>query len=302
MDALAIEGNDKPLPQLFVNDGPIAPHGVTRLKPSSPDEPVEDLLARLHRDGYLFLKQLMPRADVLKTREEYFKFLSPSGVLKPGSAYIDGIYDSSKDTSAFPGIGAGATGGNSRPGAKQAQLFVDLAIQAHREEWYAETFCRNPILKAFVARLTGWGDKTLLFRRSLLRNNIPCTQAIGVHYDQIFLRWGDLSNLTAWCPMGDISIDGGGLIYLEGSQELGEQFEKDFFERARDAGFSEMETKNAFNRNMLSNGLLSNDPAEFGRKYGKRWMASEYEAGDVVLHLPYMVSLDNEQAALREQN
>ncbi|CAL5872035.1 uncharacterized protein PFLUO_LOCUS6292 [Penicillium psychrofluorescens] len=296
MDVLAINGKDNTLPQLFVNDGPLAPASVTRLKPSSPDEPVEDLLARLHRDGYLFVKQLLPRADVLKAREEYFKFLSPSGVLNPDSAPVEGIYDSSKDTSAFPGIGAGSTGQNSRPGAEQAQLFVDLAIQAHREEWYTEAFCQNPVLTAFIARLTGWGDNTLLFRRSLLRNNIPGTHAIGVHYDQIFLRWGDLSNLTAWCPMGDISIDGGGLIYLEGSQELGEQFEKDFLERARKEGFSEIETKNAFNRNMLSNGLLSNNPAEFGRKYGKRWMASDYEAGDVVLHLPYIVSLDKQRS------
>jgi phytanoyl-CoA hydroxylase len=302
MDALAIDGNDSPLPQLFANDGPLAPESVIRLKPSSPDEPIEDLLARLHRDGYLFVKQLLPRASVLKAREEYFKFLSPTGVLDPGSAPVDGIYDSSKDTSAFPGIGAGSTGQNSRPGAEQAQIFVDLAIQAHRKEWYTETFCRNPVLIAFIARLTGWGDKTLLFRRSLLRNNIPGTQAIGVHYDQIFLRWGDLSNLTAWWPKGDISIDGGGLIYLEGSQKLGEQFEMDFLERARKEGFSETETNNAFNRNMLSNGLLSNDPAEFGRKYGKRWMASDYEAGDVVLHLPYMVSLGIRAASLSEHH
>ena len=302
MAALAIDGNDGPLPQLFANDGPLAPGSVTRLKPSSPDEPIEDLLARLHRDGYLFVKQLLPRADVLKAREEYFELLSPSGVLNPGSAPVDGIYDSSKDTSAFPGIGAGSTGQNSRPDAEQAQLFVNLAIDAHREEWYTETFCRNPVLTEFIARLTGWGDKTLLFRRSLLRNNIPGTQAIGVHYDQIFLRWGDLSNLTAWCPMGDISIDGGGLIYLEGSQELGEQLEKVFLERARKEGFSETETKNAFNRNMLSNGLLSNNPAEFGQKYGKRWMASDYEAGDVVLHLPYMVSLGSRAANWSEQH
>lgn len=293
MSALPIEGKDKALPQLFVNDGPLAPERVARLKPSSPDEPVEDLRARLHSDGYLFLKQLMPRADVLKAREEYFKFLSPSGVLKPGSAPVNGIYDSSKDTSAFPGIGAGSTGENSRPSAEQAQLFVDLAIQAHREDWYAETFCRNTVLSAFIARLTGWGDKTLLLRRSLLRNNIPRTKAIGVHYDQIFLRWGDLSNLTAWCPMGDISIDGGGLIYLESSQELAEQFENGFSERAKESRFSETESKNAFNSNMLSNGLLSNDPAKFGQRHGKRWLASDYEAGDVVLHLPYMVSLDS---------
>ncbi|KAJ2965229.1 hypothetical protein NQ176_g10713 [Zarea fungicola] len=49
---------------------------------------------------------------------------------------------------------------------------------------------------------------------------------------------------------------------------------------------------------MLSNGLLSNNPAEFAETYGKRWMVTEYEAGDVVLHLPYMIhaSTINESA------
>ena len=279
------------LPQLYVNDGPLVPDGVTRLQPSSPTEPIDVLYKKLHRDGYLFLKHLLPRDDVLQARHDYFDFLSPSGVLKPGTQPVDGIFDDAKDISAFPGIGAGSTGENARPGGDNAQLFVDLAVQAHREPWYTETFCQHPVLAEFVARLTGWGDKSLLFRRSLLRNNIPRTQAIGVHYDQIFLRWGDVTNLTAWCPLGDVSIDGGGLIYLEGSQELGEKLEQDFLHDARNCNFSETEKNNAFNSNMLANGLLSNDPAEFGRAHGKRWMVTEYEAGDVVLHLPYMVAI-----------
>ena len=99
-------------------------------------------------------------------------------------------------------------------------MFVDLALQAHTEHWYAEDFCEHPVLSGFIAKLTGWGDNTLMFRRSLLRNNIPGAHAIGVHYDQIFLRHGDVSNLTAWCPMGDIRVNGGGLIYLEDSKFL----------------------------------------------------------------------------------
>jgi phytanoyl-CoA hydroxylase len=97
-------------------------------------------------------------------------------------------------------------------------VFVDLALQAHTEDWYAEDFCKHPALSSFIAKLTGWGDNTMMFRRSLLRNNIPGAHAIGVHYDQIFLRHGDISNITAWCPMGDIKLTGGGLIYLEDSE------------------------------------------------------------------------------------
>jgi phytanoyl-CoA hydroxylase len=202
----------------FVTDGLLPQEQVGRLRPSDPNLPIEELRERLEKDNYLFLKGLLPQQDVLKAREEYFKFLSPSGVLKPGTEPVEGIFDLGKDIAGFPGIGAGETGGNGRPGGDQAAVFVDLALQAHTEDWYAEDFCKHPALSSFIAKLTGWGDNTMMFRRSLLRNNIPGAHAIGVHYDQIFLRHGDISNITAWCPMGDIKLTGGGLIYLEDSE------------------------------------------------------------------------------------
>jgi len=202
----------------FVTDGLLPPEQVGRLRASYPRLPIEELRERLEKDNYLFLKGLLPREDVLKAREEYFKFLSPSGILKPGTKPVEGIFDLSKDIAGFPGIGAGETGGNGKPGGDKAAVFVDLALQAHMEDFYADDFCKHPALSSFIAKLMGWGDNTLMFRRSLLRNNIPGAHAIGVHYDQIFLRHGDVSNITAWCPMGDIKLTGGGLIYLENSK------------------------------------------------------------------------------------
>jgi phytanoyl-CoA hydroxylase len=204
--------------RLFVNDGLLRPDQVGRLKHSSSNLPLEELRRRYNEDGYVFLKGLLPRDDVLKAREEYFKMLGPSGVLKPGTQPVDGIFDSEKDAADFPGIGAGAAGNNGRPGAATADKFVDLALKAHYADWYKENFCKHPVLKNFVACLTGWGDSTFPVRRSLLRNNTPGNKAIGVHYDQIFLRHGEPTSVTAWVPLGDISLTGGGLIYLENGE------------------------------------------------------------------------------------
>ena len=165
--------------KLFVNDGILAPAEVCHLRPSEPNLPLEELRKRYADDGYLFLKGLIPRADVLKARSSYFELLSPSGFLRPGTAAVDGIYDSEKDTTMFPGIGSGAAGGNGHPG-KHAAQFVDLALRAHGEPWYAEVFCKHPSLQDFMAKFTGWGENTHSFRRTLLRNNIPGTKAIGV--------------------------------------------------------------------------------------------------------------------------
>lgn len=50
------------------------------------------------------------------------------------------------------------------------------------------------------------------------------------------------------------------------------------------------EAKYAFNQNMMSSGLLADGPKEFGKEHGRRWLITEYEAGDVVLHSSYAVS------------
>lgn len=195
--------------QLFVNDGPLKPSEVARLKPSDPTLPLEELRKRYKEHGYLFLKGLLPREDVLKAREDYFKFLSPSGVLKPGTEPVEGIFDSEKDVSQFPGIGVGRV-----DDAKPTE-FISLALEAHGQDWYAKEFCKHPVLLDFMERFTGWSTHTRPLERTLLRNNIPDTKAIGVHYDQIFLRYGEPTSVTVWVPIGDIRINGGGLMYLE---------------------------------------------------------------------------------------
>lgn len=200
---------------LAVCDGPLTSENAAFLRPSSPSLPLEELRKRYEEDGYLFLKQVLPRDDVLKAREEYFSSLQSTGVLKPGTKPVDGIFDPAKNHEDYPGIGAGATGGNGRPGGDKSVQFVDLALDAHYQDWYAEKFCKHPALYEFVARFSGWGEDTLNLRRTLLRNNTPGSKPIGVHYDQIFLRHGAPTSITAWVPVGDIKLNGGGLIYLE---------------------------------------------------------------------------------------
>ncbi|UNI22211.1 Phytanoyl-CoA dioxygenase [Purpureocillium takamizusanense] len=286
---------------LRVNDGPLSPSSVSPLRASRPSEPLSALRQRYASDGYLFLKGLLPRDDVLAARAAYFTSLAPTGVLKPGTRPVDGIFDAEGARAAdFPGIGAGSVK-NARPGGSSSErsvAFTDAALRAHTEPWYAGGgggdaqeggFARHPALYDFVARFSGWGDDTLAVRRSLLRNNTPGNRAIGVHYDQSFMRHGEPTSVTAWVPMGDVRLEGGGLIYLEGGEALGAQIEDDFAAKARAAGMSDEETRNAFNANMMSSGFLCDGPAEFGREHGRRWLVAAYEAGDVVLHSPHMI-------------
>lgn len=52
------------------NQGKIEPERLGWLRPTSKDLPVDELRQRLHEDGYLFVKDLIPREDVLKVRKE----------------------------------------------------------------------------------------------------------------------------------------------------------------------------------------------------------------------------------------
>lgn len=289
---------------LAVNDGPLTSENGGFLRASDPSLPQEELRKRYDEDGYLFLKGLLPRTDVLETRKRYFEMVAPTGVLDEGSAPVEGIFNSKKSPEQYPGIGAGHVGGNERPGGDNAAYFVDLAIEAHYTDWYADKFCNHSDLYNFVAKFTGWNESTLGFKRTLLRNNIPRTKPLGVHYDQIFLRHGEPTSVTAWVPIGDIKLDGGGLIYLEDGKfilylfsvsltaagdAVGTKLEEDFTAKAKQAGMTDDQAKYAFNDNMASTGLLSEYPAEFARQNGRRWLTSSFEAGDVVLHKPHAV-------------
>jgi phytanoyl-CoA hydroxylase len=78
---------------------------------------------------------------------------------------------------------------------------------------------------------------------------------------------------------------------MPSGHDLGREFEEKFTAKAKASGLREEEAKSAFNKNMLSSGLLAEGPAEFGLMHNRHWLVSAYDAGDVVLHSPYMVSV-----------
>ncbi|KAG8167246.1 hypothetical protein KVR01_002935 [Diaporthe batatas] len=92
---------------LHVNDGLFSPSEVALMRVSRTDEPLDVLRERYQADGYVFLKGLIPRGDVLKAREAYFASLAHTGVLRPGTVNVEGIFNSTKAPTDYPGIGAG---------------------------------------------------------------------------------------------------------------------------------------------------------------------------------------------------
>ena len=207
----------------------------------------------------------------------YFKQIAPTGILLPSTSPRDGIFDPANDPLAHQGLGG-----------TPEQQSLELLDIAHATPTYRQ-FLEHPALRSFVRDFMSW-KREILVKRALLRHNCPGSLSTGIHYDQLFLRGGEAEFLTAWVPIGDCAATGGGLMYLEDSCRLGEEIEEEFTRKAKD--LSAEERVNAFNRNMMQGGFISQDAEEFGRVQAggrSRWLVGDYEAGDVVFHKPYMI-------------
>ncbi|OQV11029.1 hypothetical protein CLAIMM_14935 [Cladophialophora immunda] len=261
--------------------GPI--EEVDRLTPCYSDTPLAELQRRYREDGVLWVKGLLDRNLVQKFRGDYLSFVNNgSKILKPGTDPVDGIF-SGEDPIQFLQPGAVRVAlGLSDDGA-----YVQNAMKSHNWETYLQFKHKvGKALEPFVGRLCEFKDSWCL-PRSLLRSAVPQLESTPVHYDQIFLRAGPPTSITAWIPIGDVEVDGGGLIYLDRSHLLGQQYEEEFSKKNQT--LSQEERISAFNRNMEKGGWLDRDPSRFGHKSERRWLVGNYEAGDVVFHTPFTI-------------
>jgi len=149
-----------------------------------------------------------------------------------------------------------------------------------------EGFCTLPRLWNFYQAFLG-GDP-YLHKRKIIRFTHPgsdhCT---GGHYDLIYLRAGTDRLCTSWIPLGDIPVEMGGLLYLEHSDAVGRKLEAEF--SVKNADLPPEERISAYNRNMREAGWISTDLVDMAERFESRWLIADYEAGDMVIHSPYMI-------------
>ncbi|RYP56432.1 hypothetical protein DL769_009917 [Monosporascus sp. CRB-8-3] len=269
--------------ELESNFGPMDPELMGYLQPTSADTPLDVMHERFEKDGYLFVKGLLSKGPVLQCRREYFSHMSPSGLLRAGTDPVEGIYSGADPRKYMPP-------GNLRRlfGLKddpESDRYVELMISAHEAPFYLD-FCESQELRDFVSRFMGWAKPQML-QRTMLRAFVPDSELTPVHFDQMYLRAGPPTSLTAWVPIGNVSLEGGGLMYLEQSTDIGKKTEQDFADNA--ANLTDEERISAFNRNMNDGGFLSRDTVTYGRDKRRKWLIADYEVGDVIFHNPWMV-------------
>lgn len=203
----------------------------------------------------------------------YFKqLIDPARVHAFRQYYFDTLASSGliKDgTAPFDGIAGLAPD----LGLVRRTLFEEIVPSLHYE-----ALCRSPELVRFFEWFLG--GEVHLHKRKIIRHQRPDDQwTTPAHYDLVYLRGGTDRLCSAWIPLGDVPLEQGGLTYLEGSHIWCERFDR------------------AATKKMVADSITFDLPA-LADQHEARWLVANYEAGDVVVHSPYIVhaSLDDTDA------
>ncbi|MDE1995873.1 MAG: phytanoyl-CoA dioxygenase family protein, partial [Rhizobiaceae bacterium] len=183
----------------------MAPNRFGYLNPTDASTDIATLRQQYQQHGYLWLKGFLKRQDVLDFRAWVFSRLMDTGLLQPGSD---------------PMVGVAATGDPDK-------ALADKRLMALVRSVAYEGFCTQPRIAAFMDEFLQ--GISYLHKRKIMRFTRPNTGVVTpAHYDLVYLRGGTSRIVTAWIPIGDIPVDMGGLVYLEGSHRIGADMEKEF--------------------------------------------------------------------------
>jgi Phytanoyl-CoA dioxygenase (PhyH) len=222
----------------------------------------EALHSRITDDGYLLFRGLLDRGSVMTARREILLKFAAVGEI---------------DSINYPVMEA----------IQSDHTFIDQVnliafTESVRSGLAYANVVHDPGLMSFFEGFLGGPVRTFDFR--WLRFMRP-GESTGIHCDGPYITRGTKNVWSAWIPLGDVPLEEGPLMILEGSHKN---------ERLRQS----YGTKDADEHGI---GWLSTDPVGLRRRLGGRWLSTDFRAGDVMVFGPYLVhaSLDNKSPKSR---
>jgi len=106
-------------------------------------------------------------------------------------------------------------------------------------------------------------------------------RASPLHFDHSYMNRGSARVLSAWVPLGDVAVEAGPIVFVEGSPGFADLI-------ARHRGHD-------VDREPGYRGSLDEDAVTIAERYGTRLLTTDFRAGDVVLFGMFTLhgSLDN---------
>ena len=210
-------------------------------------------------DGYVLVRGVLDRDSVVSLRRRYFSTFDRT-YLRPGTDAADGVW-SGRPPADLPAHG---TPGHPAHAFVRSPEFLRL--------------CADPRLAELAVGVLGT-PATQLPRRILRHFDRSRPAASRAHTDFSYLDAGSDRIVTLWIPLGDCPLATGGLVYLEASHRL----DASAFDGLRGRTDRRHDSR-----------PISHDLGWVCEQLGRRWLWTDYRAGDVVVHSPHIVhaSLD----------
>lgn len=233
---------------------------------------IEALRRRLDEDGYLFMRGLLNREVAIGIRQRMLELLARDGHLDPAYPLSDGVLRN-------PGHCPMNTGELRRSPEIRQYLFSGTLP--------------NLIFGLF-------GEPVLHFSFIWFRS-VGRGYGIKAHCDFPYMNRGTFNLLTAWVSYGEIPLEVGGLMILEGSHKVTPVRCRRYLSRDVDAHCVNKPQRKPIMNNWSFDGTLSGNVRTLRDKLGGRWLTTTYRPGDVLLFGMGTVhaSIDNQTDRVR---
>lgn len=265
------------LPALTANSLPLdtSENAFGRLRSSEDliSDP-EALRTRLANDGYLYIRNFLPRDIVHAARMSMLRRLSKAGFLNEDHPIEEGITNTENPPKFMPDL------------AKQNTEISRVVF--------------GPELTGFYEELFGGGIRHFdyIWVRSLGHD-------IGTpaHCDLVYMGRGTHNLLTCWIPYGEVPLEQSPLILLEDSHQKSERIQSyldgdvDTYCENRPKHVQKVKVDGGWSRP----GWLSKNCVSLREKMGGRWLTAHFQPGDFLTFQMNMIhaSLDNSTHKVR---
>ena len=241
---------------------------------TSAEEETDVMRQRMEDDGYLYLRNFWSRAAVQSVRNSLVRQLDQLGFLRPGSPL---------DEARFNGREVGRAMGN--PLNQHDPLLRDLLFGSRITEFF-ESFL---------------GGAVRHFDFIWFRTKGP-GEGSPIHCDLVYMGRGTYNLYTTWVPLGDVSLELGGLLVLEGSHHKRERLHRYLSRDVDEYCTNRDDSAEYASGQKWWNGTLTRNARSIQKSLGGRWLTSpEFRMGDAVIFNMTLVhgSLDNQTDQIR---
>ena len=243
-------------PYLFSNGMaiPFTPQYFEEVEVGDPTD-VAGMANHLNKEGYLYLPGFLNESEVLDVREAYFKMFDPI-ILKEGTTAREGLFSGSFQYSPYR---------HGLPGHPASEFVVSDVF---------EKLTRSERLLDLATSLMG--EEVALLQRRPIRHFYNNTGVAScAHADFTYLNKGTKKIVSIWIPLGDVPLEAGGIVYLKGSNDVDQD--------------SLRHQLNRFKKPEKDERPITADLKAIADATGKPWLYTDYKAGDIVLHTPFII-------------